>query len=159
MSYSFEEVKEKMECAISKLVKNDFYLLEMDANERSITHKLAEYLQQEFPDYDVDCEYNRHMGVQKYLKVPEENVGWDDAEAKTVFPDIIIHNRGNDEDNLLIIETKKSSSNIGEDFDKDKIAAFMDGEYFYQFGLFIKFYVGDESDKEPSLEWYENEGN
>lgn len=34
------------------------YLLENNANERSLTHKLAEYLNLEFQDFDVDCEYN-----------------------------------------------------------------------------------------------------
>ena len=46
--------------SIRLLIKNDFYLLEIGTNERSVAHKLAEYLQQEFPNRHVDCEYNRH---------------------------------------------------------------------------------------------------
>lgn len=62
----------------------------------------------EFPDFDVDCEYNRdgvapkkigHLGLY-----PDD----DDTEAETVFPDIIVHRRGT-EQNYLVIEAKKST--------------------------------------------------
>ena len=54
------KVKEKVFNSIRLLIKNDFYLLEIGANERSVAHKLAEYLQQEFPNWHFDCEYNMH---------------------------------------------------------------------------------------------------
>jgi len=54
------KIKEKVFNNIRLLIKNDFYLLEIGANERSVAHKLAEYLKQEFPNRHVDCEYNRH---------------------------------------------------------------------------------------------------
>ena len=57
----------------------------MDANERSLTHKLAEYLQCEFPDWHVDCEYNRHGLDVKRLAIHSWRVKADDTEARTVF--------------------------------------------------------------------------
>lgn len=53
------KVHKKVEKAINILSKNDAFLLEGNVNERSISHKLAEYLQQEFNDWNVDYEYNR----------------------------------------------------------------------------------------------------
>lgn len=61
------KIRDRVEEALKILLKNDAYLLEHDVNERSITHKLAEYLQQElrkyseFNDYQVDCEYNKDL--------------------------------------------------------------------------------------------------
>jgi len=43
------KIKEKVFNNIRLLIKNDFYLLEIGANERNIAYKLAEYLQREFP--------------------------------------------------------------------------------------------------------------
>ena len=45
--------------ALSELLVNDRDLLSIDANERSITFRFAMYLQRHFPDWTVDCEYNR----------------------------------------------------------------------------------------------------
>ena len=42
-------------------------------NERSIAHKFATYLEDEFQGWDVDCEYNRNLEKQKRLKLPEES--------------------------------------------------------------------------------------
>ena len=55
----FKELELKLEKAIRMLFKNDLFLLKIKAHERSIAHKFAEYLQQEFSEYHVDCEYNR----------------------------------------------------------------------------------------------------
>ena len=59
-----EDVKRRVIAAICALYRHDRELLDVDANERSITHKLAEHLQREFPEWHVDCEYNRvgHLG-------------------------------------------------------------------------------------------------
>src|SRR5438552_3902549 len=102
------EVKHSVHNALTNLLQNDSLLLEHNASERSITHKLAEYLQKEFAGWNVDCEYNRNRGEIKRVPVPRDRVRGDDLESKTVFPDIIIHKRGTDR-NLLVIEVKKSN--------------------------------------------------
>ena len=120
-------------------------LLEIDANERTMTHKLAEYLQQEFQEWDVDCEYNRKMKGLKKLPRPPNNFSgldfWHDTDAKTIFPDIIVHKRMSDE-NLLVIEAKKSSSVIKEDWDQAKLRAFKEQPYNYRTAFFVRFRVG-----------------
>lgn len=49
--------------SLGELFTNDLSLLEDDASERSITHKLAEYLQKRIPDMHIDCEYNRNAAL------------------------------------------------------------------------------------------------
>jgi len=131
--YSELEIKEKVKIALGMLLENDAFLLEHDVNERSISHKLAEYLQQLFPDYHVDCEYNWQIDdpynkeifltpeEERYFypKTNEEKIK--DQNAHTVYPDIIIHRRGHNEDNLLIIEMKKTSNKDERARERDKL--------------------------------------
>ena len=95
-----EEVYEKIEKAFAKLLENDKYLLDVNINERSLTHKLAEYLQEEFPEWNVDCEYDRDALDAKRLQL--------NVHKSKVYPDIIVHHRGDKKNNNLIaIEAKK----------------------------------------------------
>ena len=68
-----------------------------DIHEQALSHRLAYHLENSnfFTGYNVDCEYNRHGDDTK-----------EDSEGR-FRPDIIIHVRGNDDDNLIMIETKK----------------------------------------------------
>ena len=83
--------------------------------------------------------------------LPKDQVSWEDIDSKTVFPDIVIHKRKTDDDNLLIIEIKKSSNKRGHQFDMDKINAFTMEPFSYKFGLFLEINVEDESD---CLKWF-----
>lgn len=116
----------------------DGKLLELDAHERSITHKLAEYLQDEFPEWNVDCEYNRDRSQPKALI----RGGIDNAQTVnkvTVFPDIVIHRRDSSE-NLVVIEAKKrGSENSG--WDLEKLNAYKE-QMGYQFAYMTIFPVG-----------------
>jgi hypothetical protein len=118
-----EQVLEKIKIAIDRLLHLDAYLFETDVNERSISHKFATYLQNEFKGWDVDCEYNRDHHDPKILNLPNISsleVRLDDVQAKTVYPDIIVHHRGTKE-NLLVIEIKKTSNPLPNDFDIQKL--------------------------------------
>ncbi len=157
--YSESEVKEKVEIALGMLSKNDVFLLEYDVNERSISHKLAEYLQQLFPDYHVDCEYNwqvdnfnekshnKELLFTKeeeklfYPRTKEEQIK--DKNAHSVFPDIIIHKRGDNLGNLLIIEIKKSSNSerLAIDHDRVKLEKYKE-KFGYTYTLFLIIPVG-----------------
>jgi hypothetical protein len=72
-----------------------------------------------------------------------------DLDAKTVFPDIIIHKRGTDQCNLGIIEIKKSNSNHDYTPDIQKLRSFTGDEYKYQLGLFL---VADVKNKRLIIE-------
>lgn len=56
-----------IEHALRRFIKEDRYLSELDVNERSQTHKLAEYIQNLIPEYNVDCEYNKNLRMDKKL--------------------------------------------------------------------------------------------
>ena len=139
-----EILKAKLENALGILFDKDSYLLEIDVHERTITHRLAMYLQNEFVDWNVDCEYNR-LGQRQPKAIPSQD---------TSYPDIIIHHR-NQQDNLLVIEAKSIHSDDHSDtHDKNKIKAYIkDDDYRYQFGLWICFY--DEL-AETQLLWFKN---
>ena len=64
------QIKRRLNIAIDTLRVNDNYLLINDVNERSITHKLATYMEQTFgKTYDIDCEYNRNIGDSKKISM------------------------------------------------------------------------------------------
>lgn len=110
--------------ALDRLIECDSYLLDANSSERSVTHRLAVYLMEVFPDYDVDCEYNRDGFDVKRLELPQRNCVDDALDAVTVFPDIVVHRRGSNKHNLFVIEVKKSSSTISSDYDVQKLHAF-----------------------------------
>lgn len=151
MPLSKDEIEGKIKASLLKLRKQDKYLLDNNLNERTITYKLATYIQQEFQDFNVDCEYNRFDDLVKKIKVPKSNVNWDDTEARTVFPDIIIHKRGKQENNLLVIEIKKSSNSDSGDIDRMKLKALIEYPYNYKFGLFLRINLDNNDD---SFEWF-----
>jgi len=148
-----QQLTQKIENSIAKLHQNDAVLLSIDVNERTISHKLAEYIQSEFLDYSVDCEYNRHIDSTKILDIPRNSINWMDIDAKTIFPDIVIHEMLSDENNLLVVEIKKSSNRTNRAFDKSKIKAFTLPPFDYTFGLFLEIDVNDTND---IFEWYCN---
>ena len=145
-----EEILVRIQRGISDFLREDTDLLNKDANERSIAHKLAEHLQRHFDNLKIDCEYNRHGYSVKRLRYSEDSgKSHDDLDAKTVFPDIIIHKRGTDQCNLGIIEIKKSNSTHGYATDLQKLRSFTGDEYKYQLGLFL---VADVENKRLKIE-------
>ena len=148
---SLRGIKTRVIAAICALYRHDRELLEINTNERSITHKLAEYLQREFPSWHVDCEYNRLGRDTKKLAVNVGKPSPHDTEAKTVFPDIIVHRRKTD-NNLLIMEVKKAG-NQDKTWDIEKLKLFTQvPEYQYQYGLFLEL----EQNGHSKLELYRN---
>jgi hypothetical protein len=148
-------VERKVRRALAKLLACDRFLLENDVNERSVTHKLAEYLQGEFPRWNVDCEYNR-VGTEEAAKVLRGLgrcrgvVNTDDTHAQTVYPDVIVHKRGRTT-NLLVIEAKKDSSPVDRQCDLEKLDAYR-RQLNYQFTIAVTFF--DPSARPPyRLEW------
>jgi hypothetical protein len=134
------EVRRRLLRAVELLINHDRYLLQKDVNERSISNKLAYYLALKFSEWDVDCEYNRNHDNAKTLDLHPEEIKSDDTHGTTVFPDIIIHQRGSDE-NFIVIEIKKSTNTLGIEHDFKKLRAFK-GQLGYQFAVFVKFRTG-----------------
>ncbi len=144
------DIKTKIALAVMKLMEKDEYLLQNDVNERSITHRLAMYIQEQFPEWDVDCEYNKidfgENGITTKRIADNDDVEYikiNDTNGKTVYPDIIIHHRGHWNENLLVIEVKKSTNN--EDINNDlKKLEKLKHQLKYQHTLFLKFNTGEK---------------
>jgi hypothetical protein len=144
---SFEKMAATVAQSIRELLNDDRKLFEVDANERSITHKFAEKLARKFTKWDVDCEYNRvyDKGDPKRIPSPGPSTTGD-TEGRTIYPDIIVHLRKQSQ-NLLVIEVKKSINKTTADAtgDLEKIKALLCSvEYKYRFGLFVCFFTGDQ---------------
>jgi hypothetical protein len=138
------ELEEKVMFAIDMLYTHDSALLERNASEWSIAHRLAVYLEQVVDGWNVDCEYNR-QGQERDLK-KMSNDG-------KVRPDIIIHHRGFIEapHNLLVLEIKK----LETDSDSEKVCEYtkppQDSRRFqYQYGLALSLVPS------PRLNWFSN---
>lgn len=129
--------------ALHQLIDNDAYLLQIDANERSISHRFAMYLQTQLSNWHVDCEYNRDGICPKRLGHLDLRPDSEDTDSKTVFPDIIAHVRGTSE-NYLVIELKKSTSTVCRGVDFNKLRGYK-RDLRYQYALFIELAAGGKS--------------
>lgn len=148
-----EFIKNLIDNSIRKLVKNDSFLLVHNASERSIAHRLALYIEEDewiyANGYQVDCEYNR-VGDGVLKKLHGLNIKYDEY-GSLVYPDIIIHKRGQGPfsdlnhpcQNFLIIEIKKSTSEVGDSDDVKKIDAYIE-ELGYLNGLAVKIFTGKD---------------
>ncbi len=145
-----DEIEHRVRRAIDELRERDRYLLAAKASERSITHHLAVYLHREFESWNVDVEYNRDGHECKRLPdLP-------DVKSDNVFPDIIVHTRGTNDDNLLVVEVKKRGSGNGSD--KNKLIEFTkpvaQNGLGYRWGLHL--ILDCEVQANDSLRWYEH---
>lgn len=144
--------------------------MQNDVSERAITHKLAEYLQDQFPELNVDCEYNRNFELGEYARKTlyvlnderqagiEAGLAEDDLLAISTYPDIIVHRRLTNAKNLLIVEVKKANSSVNQNHDHRKLEAFTDNSqrntYHYKYGVFILFHTGVGEPQKPELTWF-----
>jgi len=148
MTYDNLEIQKLVEDCLEIFSRNDSFLIQNRVNERSVSHKLAEYLQKQFQDWDVDCEYNRKgLDIKTLEKINDCS---DQRTTNRVLPDIIIHKRNTDE-NLLVIEIKIENEDSC-DIEKLKLFTSTEGEFRYQLGLFIKFNLTSG----PSLRWFKD---
>ena len=131
-----ECIYEIVEEACKKFYENDRYLINHRVNERAIAFRFGIYLQELisknkfFDNYNLDNEYNRNMNDPKRLRGCKNGV----------YPDLIIHQRGSNKYNLLIIECKtKWNSDVSGDIRKIRKFVDIHDIYKYRYGLSILF--------------------
>jgi hypothetical protein len=134
-----KEFENKLKKSLDILKKEDKILFDINSSERSISHKLGCYLQKEFEDWNVDCEYNRSIKSDDMIKrVPNYIKNCKKSSISNnplIYPDIIIHKRDSNT-NLAVIEIKKSPNNDEREYDILKIKAILK-EFEYTYGVFI----------------------
>lgn len=143
--YTKKQIESILNASIDMLFEKDSQIIfeSYNLHERSITHRLAIYVEQHFynTDYIVDVEYNRmrnvygedvignaigkNLDLQKYGK-----------SVSSVYPDIIVHKRDTN-NNLLEIEVKMQWKNATQDFDYLKINEYIE-QLDYTFGVYIE---------------------
>lgn len=107
------------------------------------------YLQGLFPTHDVDVEYNRHETDPKRLQGLEEC----ETSDGRVFPDIVVHRRGVDDRNLLVIEVKKSTNATSRECDRAKLRGFVE-DFEYAFAVLVDLPVAERTGEAPECEWF-----
>lgn len=159
------EIKERLNRALDDFISTDADLLIYNASERAISHKLAEHMGKYFQGWDIDCEYNRigkhqqkklvYYSRERFMQakqagaIPDFIVSFEELQnsehAVPVYPDIVVHQRGNPTANFLIVEVKKSNNpDVILGWDQWKIEFFR-ANLNYQAGVFISFNVGDDA--------------
>lgn len=118
-----QEADKLVRDALTLLENEQRELIELDVSERALSHHLAGYIAERVPgEFDVDVEYNRHRQYPKRLNLPPRDARDDELRATTVFPDIIVHVRGSDDWNEIVLEVKKLGESV--DYDDLKLRAF-----------------------------------
>ena len=54
-----QTVLNKVIAGLHAFYANEAFLLEKEAGERALTHRLAVHLEKQFPGWETDCEYDR----------------------------------------------------------------------------------------------------
>ncbi len=120
----FGVVRAKVRQAVQQLLWRDRYLLQHDIREEAVSHHLAVYLEHLFPTFDVDCEYDKSGEGRKRSS----------TTGRDIRPDIIVHRRGLNDHNLLVIEVKKKP--CIDEADSSKVKDCMH-EYGYSWAICI----------------------
>ena len=144
-------IKNVVKKSVKRIFENDFILLKNNTHEQDISHRLAHYMENSLNNYlwfrqsqlSVDVEYNRDIADTK--KINNENCR----------PDIIIHERFTNENNIIAVEIKKDNENDRDDF--NKLRSFTQitqgNQYKYQIGLYLSF---STNDKKATYVYFEN---
>jgi len=123
----------KLVAALQEFYAQEAFLLEKDLGERALTHRLAVYLEKQYPGWQVDCEYNR-LG-ERTLRLPHGTiVSTDDALGKSIFPDIVVHQRAIP-NNLLAVEVRKASNHQPLEHDQHKLKAMTDPHVWFAYEI------------------------
>lgn len=147
-----EETLELINLSVSSFIQNERALLERNLNEQLLSSRLAHYLSLNFNRHNVDAEYNGDIDKpndRKALDIASheiEHIGKkvNANDSYRITPDIIIHIRGTNEDNLVVIEVKKDvSSELNKKFDLIKLkhltTNYLGNHYNYKLGVAIVF--------------------
>jgi hypothetical protein len=123
----------KVVAALGELYAREAFLFEKDLGERTLTHRLAVHVEKQFSGWDVDCDYNR-LG-ERTLRLPHGTiVSTDDHLSKSIYPDIVVHQRAIP-NNLLAVEVRKSGNHQPLDHDQHKLRALTDPHLWFAYWI------------------------
>jgi hypothetical protein len=130
----------KVIAALETFYARETHLLDKDVGERTLTHRLAVYIEKQFGEWDVDCDYNR-LG-ERTLRLPKGTiVSTDDELGKSVYPDIVVHRRSIPE-NLLAIELRKATNHQPPQHDQHKLRGLTDPHLWFAYRIGVLLMLG-----------------
>jgi hypothetical protein len=130
----------KVVTALGEFYARETFLFEHDLGERTLTHRLAVHLEGQFSGWDVDCDYDR-LGVRT-LRLPHGSiVSTDDHLGKSIYPDIVVHQR-DIPNNLLAVEVRKASNHHPPEHDQQKLRALTDPYLWFAYGIGVYLVLG-----------------
>jgi hypothetical protein len=128
--------------ALVDVVDRDQVLLELSAHELAIVHRFGHYLESHLSNelaehgLSVDLDYDRRGYMQKHLPERPDRDG-----SKRFRPDLIIHRRLDDSQNVLVVEWKKRATvpiiELLEYRLQLLLSSQKDGDYGYRSGVII----------------------
>ena len=151
-SISYQDVHDLLDFALSEFFNNDSVLLdyktEKDAvAERCMVFHIGWYMLEKikalerFEGFNIDCEYNRNFSHPKSMyKETYEGIR---QKIKDTYPDLIIHKRRSNDENLVVMEFKKGrAEKTARDQDIEKLIYFTnpENEYRYKYGFYLELY-------------------
>jgi hypothetical protein len=134
---------DKVVAALKEFYARETFLFEHDLGERTLTHRLAVHLESQFPGWEVDCDYDR-LGART-LRLPHGTiVSTDDHLAKSIYPDIVVHQR-EIPNNLLAVEVRKASNHQPPEHDRHKLRALTDPHLWFAYWIGVYLVLGKRS--------------
>lgn len=127
------QLRELVETALRQLYESDPELIRRRGMERSILFRFGLYFSNLISEIEwlsrlnLDLEYNKNGEGQKMIL----------RRVYGVQPDLILHRRGNNEENTLIIEFKGWWNRTARRVDREKIEDFVNQNHDYRYGLGI----------------------
>lgn len=139
------DLQKAIEVCIAKLYGIDPIIIERGGMERSVSFRFALYLNEEKEKLSwlnglfLDMEYNKNGDKAKITM----------RKKYGAQPDIIIHNRGLNDANVLVLEMKGwwDKRSRADDFMKLEDFTHQEGEYKYGLGVFLEL---DKNDCKPT---------
>ena len=131
---------DKVVTALSEFYARETFLFDHDLGERTLTHRLAVHLEKQFSGWQVDCDYNR-LGERRLRLPPGTIVSTDDHLGKSIYPDIVVHQR-EIPNNLLAVEVRKASNHQPPEHDRQKLRALTDPHLWFAYWIGVYLVLG-----------------
>ena len=130
----------KVVTALHEFYARESVLLDKDSGERALTHRLAVQFEKQFQGWEIDCEYDR-LG-ERTLRLPHGSiVSTDDHLAKSIYPDIVVHQR-EIPNNLLAVEVRKAANHQPLAHDQHKLRALTDPHLWFAYWVGVLLTLG-----------------
>lgn len=156
--YTHDQILDCIENTIKSVYQFDNQLIKFDVHEQAFAHRFAVYIERNIDlltpvkKYAVDCEYNRAPTDLEIIfknadgtfpiSIPSIDEYTKKNNIRIIRPDIIVHRRGTNKKNLIVIEIKKdANSGLTKITDAEKIELITSptNDLKYKYGFEIRY--------------------